>query len=100
MKHVAARYTIVEILLINCWVEISPKKATPKLLGRVLNMKQLRKSLKPLFSFVEIREVAKMLDTSIRGSDEEYNCTILREMNELSVFRERVDKTCQAIGEK
>lgn len=69
-----------------------------KLIGRQLDMSKLQRSPEPLFSFDEIKDVAKKLNLEERGSGEDYNKTVLREMAELEVYRERVAKACQMIG--
>lgn len=74
--------------------------AGEKLKGRQLDMSKLKRTPDPLFNIEEIKEVAKTLDMSKRGSDGEYNETILEEMNELEIYRERVSKACQIIGEE
>ncbi|RHW31489.1 hypothetical protein D1B31_22035 [Neobacillus notoginsengisoli] len=72
-----------------------------KQIGRVLNMSRIKdpQGPKPLFNFEEIRKIAGTLDMENRGSDEDYNKTVIEEMNELSIFRERVEKVCQVIEE-
>lgn len=65
--------------------------------GRALNMSKNKNTPSPLFDFDEIREIAKSLNQERRGSDEEYNRIIMEEMNELSVYRERVEKICQLV---
>ncbi|ONK21239.1 hypothetical protein BLX87_23230 [Bacillus sp. VT-16-64] len=81
-------------------LEILNQECNEKFYGRKLDMGKLRKSPEPLFDFEEIKKIANNLDTSIRGSDDEYNRAIIKEMSELSVYKERVDKACQLIGEK
>ena len=71
-----------------------------KLLGRDLDMDKLKKSPEPLFNMQEIKEAANNLNTENRGSDEEYNKTIINEMNDLSECRERVERIWQLTGEK
>ncbi|WP_456273409.1 hypothetical protein [Bacillus sp. AK031] len=65
--------------------------------GRVLDMSKNKEEASPLFDFSEIRDIAKKLDLSNRGSDEEYNRTITDEINDLAIFRERVEKVCQQV---
>jgi len=46
--------------------------------------------MEPLFDLNEIKERAKQLEISKRGSSEEYNKTILNEMIELYDYGKRV----------
>ncbi|MEK3756719.1 type II toxin-antitoxin system antitoxin SocA domain-containing protein [Bacillus sp. FSL K6-6483] len=70
------------------------------LLGRELDMSRLNKPLKPLFDLDEIKVASRSLDMEDRGSDEDYNKAVIEEMNELSIYKERVEKIWELTGEK
>ncbi|GAC44332.1 Panacea domain-containing protein [Paenibacillus popilliae] len=54
----------------------------------LIGMKE-RKPLKPLFKLSQIKQVAKRIDLSSRGTDEEYFDEIQAELEEFRVLRER-----------
>ncbi|MNJ56308.1 hypothetical protein D3C77_518460 [compost metagenome] len=68
-----------------------------KCYGEVLEMSKLMDSPRPLFSLGQIKEAAKKLDLSNRGSDEEYASVVNKETEELRIFRERVTESWKLI---
>lgn len=54
----------------------------------LIGMKE-KKPLKPLFKLEQIRQAAKTIDLSARGSNEQYYETIQSELDEFKVLRER-----------
>ncbi|MCF8567809.1 hypothetical protein LLE49_24105 [Alicyclobacillus tolerans] len=65
------------------------------LLGEVLDMDELRKPPKALFSFKQVKRAGKRVDMSSRGSDEEYSTTVAEEIRELKPYLERALKSWQ-----
>ncbi|CAM3926257.1 MULTISPECIES: Panacea domain-containing protein [Paenibacillus] len=78
-------------------VQNKEKQEGKKCYGEVLDMSKLKDSPKPLFSLGQIKEVAKNLDLSSRGSDEEYASVVNKEIEELRLFRERVAESWKLI---